>query len=61
MSRIGKSPVKLGDAKVEISSEGLVVVKGKLGELSYQLQPGITANIEDNVLHVLRQDDSKSQ
>lgn len=61
MSRIGRAPVKLGDAKVEVSSQGLVVVKGKLGELSYQLQPGITVNIEDNVLHVLRQDDSKSQ
>ena len=61
MSRIGKAPVKLGDVKVEVSSEGLVAVKGKLGELSYQLQPGITVNIEDNVLHVLRQDDSKSQ
>lgn len=61
MSRIGKSPVRLGEAQVQVSAEGLVAVKGKLGELSYQLQPGITVNIEENVLHVLRQDDSKSQ
>lgn len=62
MSRIGKAPVKLGnEVKVEISNEGLVSVKGKLGDLSYQLMPGITVEIEENVLSVKRSDDSKTQ
>ncbi|NLK49806.1 MAG: 50S ribosomal protein L6 [Candidatus Cloacimonetes bacterium] len=61
MSRIGRAPVKLGDVQVDVNSTGLMAVKGKLGELSYQLQPGITINIEENILHVLREDDSKSQ
>ncbi|MDZ4181239.1 MAG: 50S ribosomal protein L6 [Candidatus Cloacimonadaceae bacterium] len=61
MSRIGKAPIKLTpDVKVEVK-DGLVSVKGPLGELSYQLMPGISVNIEESVMNVLRTDDSKSQ
>ena len=61
MSRIGKAPIKLNDVKVEVSNEGLVTTSGKLGKLDYQLLDGISLDIQDNVLHVKRRDDSKSQ
>jgi large subunit ribosomal protein L6 len=61
MSRIGKAPIKLNDVKIEVSDEGLVTASGKLGKLQYQLLDGISLDIEDNVLHVKRRDDSKSQ
>jgi len=61
MSRIGKAPIKF-DSSVNISNkDGLVSVKGKLGELSYQLMPGISIEIEDGVLKVQRADESKTQ
>ena len=61
MSRIGKAPVKFdANTKIEIKDE-LVRVKGKLGELSYSLMPGMSLELEDGVLHVKRSDDSKSQ
>lgn len=61
MSRIGKAPIKLS-SDLNVSIDGnLVTVKGKLGELSYTLMPGITIEKEENVLTVKRMDDSKSQ
>ncbi|MDP2173970.1 MAG: 50S ribosomal protein L6 [Candidatus Cloacimonadaceae bacterium] len=61
MSRIGKAPIKLNsDTEVQIV-DSLVSVTGNLGKLSYRLMPGISVNIEDNVMNVLRSDDSKSQ
>lgn len=61
MSRIGKAPIKLSSDTVVKVTDGVVNVKGKLGELNYSLLPGITVQIEDNVLHVQRADDTKSQ
>jgi len=59
MSRIGKAPVKL-PADVKVTLDGnKVLVKGKLGSLSYDLLPGISVEIEDNVLRVARVDDSR--
>jgi large subunit ribosomal protein L6 len=61
MSRIGKAPIKLSsDVQVKIA-ENTITVKGKLGELSYSLMPGISLELEDNVLSVKRSDDSKNQ
>lgn len=61
MSRIGKAPIKLSsDVSVKIE-DNKVTVKGKLGELSYDLIPGISLELEDNVLSVKRSDDSKNQ
>ncbi len=61
MSRIGKSPVKFDPTvKVDVQQE-TVRVKGKLGELSYTLMPGISIETESGVLHVKRSDESKSQ
>ena len=58
MSRIGKEPVKIAEG-VNVAIDGqTVTVKGKLGELSYTMQDGITAKVEDGVVVVERKDDS---
>jgi large subunit ribosomal protein L6 len=58
MSRIGKEPVKIVDG-VTVAIEGQnVTVKGKLGELSYTMQDGITAKVEDGKVVVERKNDS---
>lgn len=61
MSRIGKAPIKF-DANTKVNvKDNQISVKGKLGELSYNLMPGISVELEDGVLHVKRSDESKSQ
>ena len=60
MSRIGKEPVKLVEG-VTVTIEGQkVTAKGKLGELSYTMHEGITANVEDGILKVACADDDKN-
>ncbi len=60
MSRIGKAPIKLSsDIKVTVTGD-VVNVKGKLGELSYTLLPGISIQMEENILHVLRAEETKT-
>jgi large subunit ribosomal protein L6 len=59
MSRVGKTPISVPkDVQVKVN-DNLVSVKGKLGELSYELLPGITVTQEENQLIVNREDDSK--
>ncbi|MCB5224761.1 MAG: 50S ribosomal protein L6 [Candidatus Cloacimonadaceae bacterium] len=61
MSRIGRAPIKIDPSvNVEIQ-ENLVRVKGKLGELQYEMLPGISLELEDGIINVKRADDSKSQ
>ena len=57
MSRIGKEPVKLADGVTATVAGQLVTVKGKLGELSYTMQDGITAKVEDGQVRVSCADD----
>ena len=60
MSRIGKEPVKIAEG-VNVAVDGQVVtVKGKLGELTYTMQDGITAKVEDGNVIVTRCCDSVS-
>ena len=60
MSRIGKEPVKIAEG-VNVAVDGQkVTVKGKLGELSYTMQDGITAKVEDGNVIVTRCCDSVS-
>lgn len=61
MSRIGKAPIKLSSDLNVTVKDNIVTVKGKLGELNYTLLPGITVEIEEDVLNVKRMDDSKEQ
>lgn len=59
MSRIGKTPVEI-KAGVTVTINGNVVaVKGKLGELSYTLPEGITAEVKENQVIVTRASDNR--
>lgn len=59
MSRIGKNPVSIPQG-VEVSvNNGVVIAKGKLGELSRNISEGITIKIEDNAVICERASDSK--
>jgi large subunit ribosomal protein L6 len=58
MSRIGKKTIALAKASVEVQGS-VVTVKGPKGELSQELTGGVTIEVNDGVLSVLRKDDSK--
>ena len=61
MSRIGRKPIAI-PAGVEVKVDGNVVsVKGKVGEASYTVNPGMTVAIENNEIVVTRADESKEQ
>ena len=61
MSRVGKNPIPV-PVGVEVKvSDGIVAVKGKLGELSEPLHKGITIREEGSMLHVERSNDSSEQ
>ncbi len=58
MSRIGKSPITIPEGVTVDLSEGVVTVKGKLGELKQEIQD-IDVQIEDNVITFERASDKK--
>ena len=58
MSRIGKEPVTIVDGVTCTVAGQKVTVKGKLGELSYEMHDGISAKVEDGKVVVTRKDDS---
>lgn len=60
MSRIGKLPVELPEGvKVTVNNDGIVNVKGPLGELNQYVHPEIKIEIGSDKLIVSRPDDSK--
>lgn len=60
MSRIGKLPIEIpAGVTINVSSENLVTVKGKLGELSQQVDPEIEVAIEGTTLTVKRPTEQK--
>ena len=58
MSRIGKEPVTIAEGVTCTVAGQKVTVKGKLGELSYEMHDGISAKVEDGKVVVTRTDDS---
>lgn len=55
MSRIGKLPITVpAGVTIEVSEQNLVTVKGKLGELSQQVDPAISLAVEDGTLTLSR-------
>ena len=56
MSRVGKKPINIKDAKVTLSGN-TVTVKGKLGELKREVHPNISVEIQGEELLVKRPDD----
>ncbi len=60
MSRIGKLPIEIpAGVTIDVSSDNLVTVKGKLGELSQQVDKEIEVKIEDGTLTVNRPTEQK--
>lgn len=60
MSRIGKSIIEIPANVTVTEKDGLVTVKGPKGELTQQLQEGITLKQEDGILTLVRPSESKS-
>ncbi|MBS4055823.1 MAG: 50S ribosomal protein L6 [Bacteroidetes bacterium] len=49
MSRIGKLPIDLpAGVEVTVNADNVVKVKGKLGELTQQVDPAVTIKVENN-------------
>ena len=62
MSRIGKLPIAVpGGVEVKVSDTNLVTVKGKLGELTQQIDPRIRVKVENNTVFVSRGTDEKDE
>lgn len=59
MSRIGKKPLKLGSGVTVTPSAGSVTVKGPKGSITMALPAGITVQVKDGVVSVLRASDEK--
>src|SRR5436305_204805 len=62
MSRIGRAPIPV-PPKVQVSwsDSNVVTVKGPKGQLSYQIAPDLSLNLEDGHLTVTRPSESKEQ
>ncbi len=59
MSRIGKLPIVIpAGVKIDISSDNVVTVKGKLGELHQTIDPGITVTTKDGNIVLERASES---
>ena len=59
MSRIGKNPITITEG-ANVTLEGsTITVKGKLGELSHDIDSGVTVNIKDNLITFTRESDHK--
>jgi large subunit ribosomal protein L6 len=58
VSRIGKKPINIKDVTVT-KTDGLVKVKGKLGELQMKIHPNISVDVQKEEIIVTRPDDSK--
>ena len=60
MSRIGRKPIALpAGVTVTVSDSNLVTVKGPKGELSEQISPIISVNVEGAEITVTRPNDEK--
>ena len=56
MSRIGKAPISIpAGVEVSVSKGNLVTVKGPKGELSQQIDPDLTVELNDGEVEVKRQ------
>ena len=60
MSRIGNNPVVIPDGVTVDIKDGIVTVKGKLGELTQNFD-SVDINVEDGNILVTRSSDSKDQ
>lgn len=59
MSRVAKQPVQLPKGVEIRQSDAAVTVKGPKGELSIQLNPAVTVNVDADEMTVAARDDSR--
>ena len=59
MSRIGKSPITITEGVTVDLQDSVVTVKGKLGELSQDIDASITVIITDQIITLSRESDNK--
>ncbi len=59
MSRIGKNPIIIPEGVTVTQEGGGITIKGKLGELSQDIDPGVSVTITDNVITLSRDSDHK--
>ena len=59
MSRIGNSPINIPEGVTIQFENNIINVKGKLGELSQEINPAITLNIDENTITLSRKNDQK--
>ena len=59
MSRIGNNPITIPEGVTVELNDNVITVKGKLGELTQEIQDGIEVKVEDGQLTVSRPSDSK--
>ncbi len=59
MSRIGNNPITVPET-VNVSLQGsVIIVKGKLGELSQTIDSSISVSVNENIISLSRQSDNK--
>ena len=59
MSRIGNSPVSFSEGTTVSLVDGIVTVKGKLGELSQNVDSSITISVNENEVVLTRDSEDK--
>ena len=59
MSRIGNDPVNIPEGVTIQFENNIINAKGKLGELSQEINPVITLNIDENTITLSRKNDQK--
>ena len=60
MSRIAKQPINIPSGVDVKNNAGLITVKGKNGELSFQSSPLVTIDIDNDVISCKPNNESKS-
>jgi large subunit ribosomal protein L6 len=59
MSRIGNSPITITEGVTVILEGNVVLVKGKLGELSQEIDTAVTVKIDGDTITLSRESDNK--
>jgi len=60
MSRIGKMPIVIpAGVQITVTDTNLVTVKGKLGQLTQQIDPNVTIQVEGSQLLVVRANETQ--
>ena len=59
MSRIGNNPITITEGVTVIQEGAVITVKGKLGELSQDIDTSIAVKVIDNIITLSRESDDK--